>query len=299
MKRGMDYPIENFKIITDSRASIVLYRFLINRKDKGRIVLPINICPVVVEVIIKAGFTVLFVDISDENLCLDIKKTIKLLNSDKSIRGVLINHTYGIEYDFSENVESIKNWDVFVIEDKCLCRPVFVANYNVDLTLFSTGYAKFVELNYAGGIGLSKPKYNFDVVPHELLLENNKSIRFNDFNVNFNKYITDINTGLELISLHKKQINQVYIDGLSDISLDNRFNNWRYNIVVKDKERTISEIFNNNLFVSSHYKPLSDNYQDYAISWNLFNKVINLFNDKYFDVNMAQRLVEIIRSLNN
>jgi len=118
MKRGMDYPIENFKIITDSRASIVLYRFLINRKDKGRIVLPINICPVVVEVIIKAGFTVLFVDISDENLCLDIKKTIKLLNSDKSIRGVLINHTYGIEYDFSENVESIKNWDVFVIEDK-------------------------------------------------------------------------------------------------------------------------------------------------------------------------------------
>ncbi len=297
MKLGMVSPLENFKIITDSRASAVLYRFLINRTDKGKIVLPVNICPIVVDVIKRTGYSVLFVDISEENLCLDMNKTAELLNSDKSIRGVVINHTYGVEYDFSENVEKIKNWDVFIIEDKCLCRPVLEANHNVDLTLFSTGYAKYVELNYAGGIGLSKPESSFDIKPHQLLINNNKLIRFNDFNIDFDNYMTDISANLELITLHKKSINQIYTEGLSDISLDNRFNNWRYNIVVNDKERIISDIFNNNLFVSTHYKPLSDNYQDYVVAWNLFNKVINLFNDSYFDTNKAQRLVKIVTNL--
>ena len=294
----MVYPQKKYNIITDNRASAVLYRFLINRKDKGKIVVPVNICPVVVEVILKAGYSVLYVDISEENFCLDIDKTIEMLKSDKMIKGVLINHTYGVEYDFSVSIEVFKSCNVFIVEDKCLCQPVLEFNHNVDLTLFSTGYAKIVDLNYAGGIGLSKSENSFDVNPHELLLDKDKSIRINDFNVDFDRYMSDIKTGLELSSLQKNKINQIYSNELSDISLDNRFNNWRYNIVVIDKERIVKEIFKNNLFVSSHYKPLSDNYPDFNVSWSLYDKVINLFNDKYFDVNKAQRLVEIIRRLN-
>lgn len=294
MKSGMEHLQEKLRIITDSRASAVLYRFLINKHDKGEFVLPVNVCPVVAEIVKHAGFTPLYVDIDKQNLCLDLNKTSELLN--RGIKGMLINHTYGVEIDFGEDIKQLRsNWEGIIIEDKCLCVPTLIANANADLTLFSTGYAKVVELHYGGGLGIAKNEHSFESEKQLLKLVDNKIIRINDFNVNTDSYCSDIKREIKSISLQKKLLNQIYADGLSDISLESRFNNWRYHIMVENKEQIIKAIFNEKLFVSSHYKPLSDDYQKFEVAWNLYNSVLNLFNDNYFDTVKARKLVDLIR----
>lgn len=296
----MEYQPGKNKIITDNRASAILYRFLNNKNDKGLIIVPVNICQIVVETIIKAGFYPFYVDINEENLCLDFNATKVVIGQKNDVKGVIINHTYGIDYNFSDNIfELKKKWNGFVVEDKCLSKPVISLMTNADLTLYSTGYAKYVELEYGGGVGISGEDNNFDCERQVIQINASTELIVNDFNITVERYLSDIHCNLEIIEKHKSLINQIYSNKLSRISLQPQFNNWRFNVLVNDKETLIKQIFENNLFVSSHYKPLSENKEEFRVSWNLFNKVINLFNDNYFDEQKAEKLVDIIQRNNN
>ena len=63
-------------------------------------------------------------------------------------------HAYGKKYDNKEFYRAVKSLDpnLCIIDDCCLCIPELADSLpeNVDLCLYSTGYAKFIELSYGG-----------------------------------------------------------------------------------------------------------------------------------------------------
>ena len=86
-------------IVFESRASVVLYKYLIFRKSEKCFLLPANICPIVPITFLKAKVPFDFVDISHETLCIDENLVLNQLRSNpEKYGGVLFSHTYGTEY---------------------------------------------------------------------------------------------------------------------------------------------------------------------------------------------------------
>ena len=75
--------------------------------------------------------------------------------------------------------------------------------------------------------------------------------------------------------------------------------NWRFNILVNPilKNIILKEIFENNLFASSHYISMAKPWkgQTKANSEYFAERIINLFNDLYYDEYKAVKTVELIK----
>jgi hypothetical protein len=78
--------------------------------------------------------------------------------------------------------------------------------------------------------------------------------------------------------------------------LPHRYQTWRFNIYLKNKQAFLDAISLSGLFASSHYASLAGIMDAGQASHaeNLANHVINLFNDKHFTVSQAERICEII-----
>jgi dTDP-4-amino-4,6-dideoxygalactose transaminase len=295
----MEYRHGKNKIVIDNRASAVLYRFLISLPKGGKFILPVNICPIVSEVFEAAQKIVEFVDIDPETLCADEMAILQLIEKEK-YQGILLNHTYGVESNFSSFIAKIKlQNDLIIIEDKCLCTPNLDVNEDVDLTLFSTGYAKIIELDYGGGYGIIKNDFVLAERRAESLDLGVKYgvLMLNDFDIDVKKYFDDIKSYQEKIILHKQKINAIYQSHLSSVALEKKFNDWRYNILVKDKSVFLSQIFEAGLFASSHYEPLNEDKRKYPNASRLYENVVNLFNDFHFTEKQAEKVSEIVSEL--
>ena len=180
-------------------------------------------------------------------------------------------------YDIDKNI--------FIIDDRCLSNPEFEYDINqskADIVLYSTGYSKYIDIDF-GGFGYVKEEYKFN---------------FNKVSqMKFSEYRDKVERKRAEVILHKNILNDIYQKGLpKDIRLEDKFNNWRFNILIDRKKEVLQDIFNNNLFASSHYKPLEHGYESNAKI--LHNKVINLFNDFRFNVENAKKIVRIIRNEN-
>ncbi len=293
MKNGMALLQKEFNIIIDSRASALLFRYLSNKQKKGNLILPVNICPIVVEVVTISGFNPVFVDIQEENYCINENTILNIIN-EKEFAGILINHTYGVQYDFNNFfLELKKRWDGFIIEDKCLCKPILKSNNLVDLTLFSTGYAKYSELEYGGGLALVKNFYDLESEIKNVVLNNGTELKINQIPVINEKYLQDIQKDISVVDEHKNKLNKIYNTAFSNVSLGSQFTDWRYCILISNKVCFLEDIFKNNLFASTHYKPLSEDRSSFPVAWKLYDNVVNLFNDKYFNDNMAYQVVQL------
>ena len=134
-------------INTAKRASTILYRFLLNSKIDVWI-LPANICYIVPLVFLKAEKKIQFVDVYIDSYLTDECELSKILKNDIPM-GILLNHSYGIEHDFSTLANFIKEKfpESSIIEDKCLCIPEILERLNphIDLVIFSTGYSKYCD----------------------------------------------------------------------------------------------------------------------------------------------------------
>lgn len=287
-------------VLADSRASAVLYRFLMQFDTKKAIIVPVNICSIVPQIIHLAGFSVEYVDIQSNDLCPDRKSILEKLKSKiDDYSGVLYNYTYGIDIDLDDFYKQIKSVskELFIIEDKCSCMPSFKYSETCDLTLYSTGYAKQTDLGH-GGFGIFKPDFkdavqlpkilNFQLDGKEWEVEIMKEI-------NFDLYFESIEACKSKIIDHKKKLNTIYHQLLPiEIQLDSKFNDWRFNIVVPNKEQLLEKIFSENLFASSHYKLMDEVPQNYPVASSLHAKIINLFNDQYFNQDKAIKICKII-----
>lgn len=311
-------------IIYTQRACGALYRFIM-LNPMGCYILPANVCPVVPLTILKAGRSVEFVDISSQTLCMDKDACLsKIAKEDNCYVGVIFVQTYGVNYDTSEFCNSLKALkpDILFVEDRCLCIPNFnTISSDVDLYLYSTGYAKYVELGY-GGFAISTKQ---NIMSNENLKYSTKDCE--EFEVLYKKSfnektiiedisklywldisVIDKNTNYEssliekkrIIDKHKLEINNLYQTLLpQSIQLDSRFQTWRFNIILPNSDYVIQKIFSNGLFASKHYQTsayLFDNSTKYHVADDLYRNIINLFNDLHFTLSQAERICKIINT---
>ena len=120
----------------------------------------------------------------------------------------------------------------------------------------------------------------------------------NAFSISKESYRKKVAEKLPFCEAHKEKINQIYRHFLpKENILADAFQQWRFQILVPRKDVLLQNIFENNLFASSHYASLSPILglkKNFPIASELHSKVINLFNDFYFSEKQAIKICEII-----
>lgn len=300
-------------ILFAQRAAAILYSFI--KSYPGLYLIPANVCPIVPLTFNLAQIPFRFVDINKNTLCIDEDIIIDQLSKTKCA-GIVFVRTYGHVYETDLLFNKIKliQPDCKIIDDKCLCLPNFdeLINNNVDLVLYSTGYAKQIELGYGGYAYINKliekaeSKFiDFDIENYykrafhsgEKIKQVSQGWLNTDSIDNINEYKSVVKNKIIATIAHKTRINNIYKQLLpQNIILDDSFQNWRFNIIVENKIEILNKLFENGLYASSHYKPCNILFNNdiHVQSVSLHNKIINLFNDFHYTEEQAQRTCDII-----
>jgi hypothetical protein len=309
------------RILQAPRASAILYNLLVSRADSRPWLIPANICPIVPLTFFKACLPFEFVDMSVQTLHMDPDRAEGLIKTRK-YGGLLYAHTYGeasTPDDFFKTVKS-KYPDVFLLDDRCLCIPDTEPprNPTADLILYSTGYAKIVELN-RGGYAFIGEEANYQAFHLPFVQKDLDDLEFaykravgdrvkfeyrdgNWLETNADlpawyDYRRQIENNLPVSLQHRAEINAVYSERLpEEIRLPKAYQTWRFNIRVKDRPRILDAIFAAGLFASSHYASLAGIMSDgrAPVAESLTDEAINLFNDRHFTIPQAEKVCEII-----
>jgi len=281
-------------ILFRDRAATVMYEVLETLDKSKKFLLPLNICPIVPDTFLKANIKFKFIDININTLCMDEDLALEAIRSDSSIGGVLFVKTFGIKVDSEVFYQKIKdiNPEIFIIDDQCPSVQNFdfdIDNSFASLTLFSSGYSKYVDIGY-GGFGFLKDEEFKD--------------RFKDDSKNreFLNYQIIVKEKIPLMREQKSKLNKIYRKNIPhNMHLGEEFENWRFSILVDDKDELLERIFQEEgLFASSHYAPIDDKYTDNPIqnsnSHKVANRIVNLFNDFRFTEEKAIKVVKIINN---
>lgn len=272
------------RLVSEYRASKVLFNFLATNNIRGSAVLPANICPDVVDTLRALDLKLIFVDISSKTLCLDEELSMRYAPNASVLFFV---HTYGAEFDMIDFFKKVKrcNPNIVIVDDKCLCLPNLECNeQNADLVLYSLGPKKQVDLG-GGGYGFVANQWEYkDCDDNSGLLLNTK------WTLNKNEVLEQMQKVVE----HKKCLNAIYRTNLPiSWQMPDAFQHWRFNIKVDKKDELLQQIFENGLFASSHYMPMN---KSCTVANNLHSQVLNLFNDFYYTTEQA---LETCKILNN
>lgn len=309
------------QIVQAPRAAAILYNILVSQAHDLPWLMPANICPIVPITFFKAGVPFEFVDISTETLHMD-REQAQALIAKRSYGGVLYAHTYGESSTPSDFFAKIKSLDpeLLILDDRCLCIPDLEPDYNsgADVILYSTGYAKIVELNVGGyafmtdEVPYQSQRLPFSAQAHEELevaykesISKNSKFIYRDTDwletssdlPQWSDYCQQIKNGLKESMEQRATLNATYAANLSvEIQLPNAYQLWRFNIRVKNKRRIYEAIFKAGLFASSHYASLAGIMsagrapQAEALS----HEIINLFNDHHFSAQQARQVCAVI-----
>lgn len=262
-------------IVFGPRAAAILDALLRSRRDTRPFLLPANVCPIVPETFVAAGQPFELVDIAEPWLEMDAAQCLERANE---IAGVLFVRTYGSERDPSPFFRALRdaNAELFLIDDKCLCRPdVDGAQVSplADVTLFSTGYAKYVDL---GGGGFAHLK--------EGVASRGASRAPDD-------YFERVIEGAREAEAQKESLNAIYARAIpAEVQLPPELQQWRFNIRVPEADRLVASAFAAGLFASRHYAAPAG----YPVAAKLHADIVNLFNDRYFDAERARRMTDVV-----
>ncbi len=276
------------RLVSDNRASRILFNFLSSNRFEKPFVVPLNVCEVIPLVFQESGTRVVFADVNEESLCLDFKQLFSNLDM---FSGMLFVHTYGTERSFESLFLEIKRSasDFIIIDDRCLCMPSLSTPDTVaDICLYSVGEKKQVDLG-CGGYAFMQDylKYSYSPLKTGSFLYDNPWV--------LNQELL-VQKTVESVS-QRECLNDIYRELLPyQIQFKEEFQNWRFNIRVSNKDRVLDALFSDGLFASSHYRPISPLGGPSNSAW-LFDHVINLFNDSHFTVEMAERTCKIINRL--
>jgi uncharacterized membrane protein len=311
-------------VVLERRASTVLHHYLRSVGRSGAWLLPANVCPIVPAVFKKAGISYEFVDIQQQSLCLDFSSALSLLRRDANrYVGVLFVRTYGHRGDFEPFFRDVKGIDagLRVIDDRCLARPSFSHSGGVtDLELYSTGYAKFVELGWGGWGVLREPaEYSpvtmpFQMSAHEELVSTFRKVlkeRCNfdcpdtpwldtrDPDMLLEKYRCLVEERTRESALHRDSLNAIYAEQLEPWALPAQFRDWRFTLHCNCQEELLRTIFAAGHFASAHYASLIPMFGlgvvPVADAWG--KQVVNLFNDFRYDPDRARQLATLVHSV--
>jgi len=309
------------QIVQAPRASAILYDLLVSQSNKKPWLLPANICPIVPITFFKAKIPFEFVDISAETLHIDLEQVEGQLERGV-YGGVLYAHTYGEPSTPNEFFKRVKSNDpdLLLIDDRCLCIPDLAPTPEMvtDVALYSTGYAKTVDLGFGGYAFIQdsviyKPEElpfnsdDYEEIEREYRQAIRDRIRYNYRDSNWlqtgielpswDDYCLQVETGLQDSIRIRTALNEIYSNRLpEEIQLPKKYQTWRYNIRLKNKQHILNSIFASGLFASSHYASLAGIMAlgQCFHAEALASEIINLFNDHHFDMQKAEQVCTVI-----
>lgn len=310
-------------IAFERRAATVLFNLLRSHEMRGPFLLPANVCPIVPMVFLKARRAFEFIDIAPDTLCMDHDAIFnRWVASDDRPAGLLYARTYGAVFETAELFSAIKSRspEALIVDDRCLCPPDLTGalTSNADAELYSTGYAKHVDIGF-GGFGVlrddvpyvrTESTYNVSDL-HEIVERYKAALRkrtrftYHDSDWldtamprdPWEPYRESVEQELAVTSEIKHATNSIYTSRLPpEIQFSSEFQSWRFNIRVRDKVAVLDAIRRAGLFASGHYDSLSDLFGPgmAPCAEALHRHVINLFNDRYFSHEQAERLTEVL-----
>lgn len=310
-------------IATANRACSLLYSF-IKEHSSGKWILPVNVCPDVPLTFCLANVGFTFVDINAETLCLDFNLVRKLLKEVPDIyTGVLFVRTYGVLKDTSEEFKSLKTikQNFHIIDDRCLCVPERNPNmWDADMVLYSTGHCKQIDFN-GGGLAFYRKNEKYVVdsslyydgtdeeATYKEAYQEGKQLRQipigwlkMDIYEAPDDYLDKIEAAAKERVKQREDINAVYRENLpASIQMSTEFQTWRFNIKVPQeiKSSILDDLFTKGLFASSHYHSVNKLFDTrfYPVSDALFDSVINLFNDRYYNQEKALQTCNIVMNI--
>lgn len=312
-------------IAYEQRAATVLFNLIRTHLLQGPFLLPVNICPIVPLVFFKAGRPFEFIDIMPATLCMDHDKLIsRWLAPGPKPAGLIYVRTYGAIFDTLDIFSEIKRLtpNALIVDDRCLCPPAFcdITPNNTDAVLFSTGYAKFVDVGLGGfgvireGIPYVRADLSFNVQDLEKLIYSYKSslarkVRFcyceSDWldtrppDISWGDYQKMVTLEFSKALEVKSQINRIFASQLpAEIQFPAALNSWRFNIHVLEKDALLDLINREGLYASGHYEPLTNSFGPghAPVAEKVHRHVINLFNDRYFCPDQALKLVNVLNN---
>ncbi len=312
------------QVVTGIRASAVLFGYLRSLplvEEKKTWLIPANTCSVVPLAFRKAGRSIDIVDISPDDLCVDVYALTKRIGTDSHrYEGVLLVDTYGYPKDWREMVDLLREkYEIRVVHDKCASVPVHYEDQpEVDAYLYSTGYAKYLDMGFGGfgyvhtNLPINGEQLPFsradlqrvDQICKEALAGRTPLpelpsdwLDTSPLPVPEQPYFERINRSIPAITAHKAKLNKLYTERLpAAIQLPAPYQQWRFNVIVPRKDILLKKLFAHNLFASSHYASLAGVFpgNEAPCTERFSANVVNLFNDFYYSEEQAALTVDII-----
>ncbi|WP_234495014.1 hypothetical protein [Vibrio maritimus] len=313
--------------VSANRASRVLYNFLLSIEKPDVFLVPANVCPIVLATFLKAKVSFRLVDIDQDSLCIDLIAVKDILSDSNTTFGLIFVRTFGHTGNCEADIVSMKsqysNLKV-IIDDRCLGIPELDQtrfSEEIDMTLFSTGYSKFVELGYGGFAWLSEkyhsryhsPQIDYIEDAHEILVRKfNHAIQgrtpFNydienwlddrDLPISLESYFSKIKSETPASLKQKSTLNAIYRQAVpQELWLGEEFNLWRFSILVSNKQAVLDSIFSAGEFASSHYASMAGIFDDTTapVAESIHSQIVNLFNDYRFTEAKAKRVAGIVK----
>jgi hypothetical protein len=298
------------RFVHDRRAAAILYRALRGTPRAGAVMLPANVCPIVARVCTLAGRPFLLMDIDPATLALDLGAAASLVRRrGNGVAAMVYVRPYGARTpDVAARLAAIRTTapELLLVDDQCLSRPsprgtavVRVA----DLTLFSTGPRKYLDLGGGGfGFAVERCETPVDLLAPDLsdpsLAETiGDPIRGGRTSANPAAYRTSVARNLDWIDRHKAALNAIYTEQIPiDAQWPPAFQQWRFNVLVRRPGLLERAVRRAGLFSSRHYAPLEGPAAGSLANcrW-LAAHVVNLFNDRWYDSLRAEKTAAIVR----
>lgn len=309
-------------ILTANRASAVLCNFLRSKAFSRPFLLPANACPVVPLSFQKAGVDFEFADIDDTHAMSQTLAKAKIASG--RYAGLVFIHSYGRRFDNSAFYRELKEVapDLCIIDDRCLCPPELTGQQpeNTDLVLYSTGYAKYVELLF-GGFGVTQSvvddsfEYKFseqdesrqqdyiktclrDGRPYDLPADypwlNGSGLPMSQAS-----YFDRIREMMPGARDQRSRINQIYRTHLPEaIQWGPDYENWRFMVSVEKRDDVLNAIFASGLFAGANYPSVSYLFkkQHSPRAEEEAMHTLNLINNHRVDEAFALNICEVINT---
>jgi hypothetical protein len=276
-------------IVLERRASSILFNTLKTRGDSRPFLLPGNVCQVVIDTYGAARQKLEFVDISASSLAMNETECLDRVRA-KEFSGIHYVRAYGSEYDPSAFFMDLRiaQADLLIIDDKCLCRPDCNGDSVspiADITLFSTGRAKFTDV---GGGGFA---YLADDISYERQSSGPEWLDLAAPVLTWDEYRSKVRFATRSSIANKLRLNAIYSETIrADVQYPAGLQQWRFNIRVSDSSRLIADIFNAGLFASRHFAPRSK----CRVATAVHSEIVNLFNDYPFTEDQARATAQIV-----
>lgn len=318
--------------VNGPRAASILFDVAASQeKPQAGALMPANVCPIVPLTMLKAGRRLEFVDICTQSLAMNTEMALERIAAMPPGSLLIYVHTYGALQDVRSFFARAKDRcpDLLIVDDRCAARPEIAAAHTAtgaDVTLFSSGYGKYVDLGWGGyaliddrlALRRHRGSYSAKALSHlthsyQRLIRNQTAAGLKDLcqqalgapwldlsspRANPEAHLAILAAKLDDADTHKEVINTIYRNLLpTGMQRNTQFHDWRFQVTVRDKQSCINQLFERGLFASDHYFPASQlfNADHCPIAEAQHQSSLNLFNDFNITQAQARQVAAIVR----